>query len=96
MPEHNPLISSYVHLGKERRADEALHTLKKVDSLVKPIMRDRGWKVGQLAEFYPQEPSLLGMSHVRSLQARRWLISLPDRPQRGQREQNLSAAAAPR
>jgi len=28
---------------------------------VKPIMRKRGWKVGVLAEFYPEERNLLGM-----------------------------------
>ncbi|PHH78473.1 hypothetical protein CDD80_6816 [Ophiocordyceps camponoti-rufipedis] len=62
MPEHEPLVRSYVHLDRESRADEALHTLRKVASLVKPIMRARGWRVGQLAEFYPSDPSLLGLN----------------------------------
>lgn len=61
MPEYEGLVGSYVHLAKEPRANDALHTLKKVASLVKPIMRARGWKVGQLAEFYPTDPNLLGM-----------------------------------
>jgi hypothetical protein len=34
--------------------------LKRIASLVKPIMRARGWKVRELAEFYPQQQNLLG------------------------------------
>ncbi|KAH8899316.1 WLM-domain-containing protein, partial [Thozetella sp. PMI_491] len=36
--------------------------LKKIASLVKPIMRARGWKVGELAEFYPDQQNLLGLN----------------------------------
>lgn len=61
MHEHDALVSSYVHLAKLPRANEALHTLKKVASLVKPIMRARGWKVKELAEFCPNQQNLLGM-----------------------------------
>ncbi|KHN96849.1 zinc ion binding protein [Metarhizium album ARSEF 1941] len=60
MPEHEGLVGSYVHLAREPRASDALHALKKIASQVKPIMRARGWKVGQLAEFYPNETNLLG------------------------------------
>lgn len=60
MPEHDPLIGSYVHLAQFSRADEALRTLKRVASIVKPIMRVRNWKVKELAEFYPKEETLLG------------------------------------
>ncbi|KAG6016925.1 hypothetical protein E4U54_000086, partial [Claviceps lovelessii] len=59
MPEYESLVGAYVHLAREARAPEALVTLKKVASLVKPIMRARGWKVGQLAEFYPEQANLL-------------------------------------
>jgi len=34
--------------------------LRKAASMVKPMMRKRGWKVGTLAEFLPDEPQLLG------------------------------------
>ena len=61
MPELDPLIDGFSHLVEMRRGDEALTTLKKVASLVKPIMRQRGWRVGTLAEFYPPEKNLLGM-----------------------------------
>ena len=66
MREHESLVGAYVHLAREQRANEALHTLKKIASQVKPLMRARGWKVGQLAEFYPNETNLLGMFHLLS------------------------------
>ncbi|KUI70436.1 DNA-dependent metalloprotease WSS1 [Cytospora mali] len=60
--EYDALVISYSHLKKLPRQDEALHTLKKVASLVKPIMRARGWKVSELAEFYPDQQNLLGLN----------------------------------
>ncbi|KAI1740260.1 WLM-domain-containing protein [Xylaria scruposa] len=62
MPEVDPLIFSYSHLADFPRAADALHTLKKVASLVKPLMRARGWRVGELTEFYPNQPNLLGLN----------------------------------
>ncbi|KAG5939889.1 hypothetical protein E4U53_007712 [Claviceps sorghi] len=67
MPEYESLVGTYVHLAREARAAEALLTLKKVASLVKPIMRARGWKVGQLAEFYPEQANLLGLNVNRGM-----------------------------
>ncbi|KAL6877072.1 WLM domain-containing protein [Trichoderma novae-zelandiae] len=67
MPEHDPLVLSYSHLAQFRRANEALTILKKVASLVKPIMRNRGWKVRELAEFYPNETNLLGLNVNRGM-----------------------------
>lgn len=61
MTDHESLVGSYIHLAKEQRASDALHTLKKIASQVKPMMRARGWKVGQLTEFYPDQTNLLGM-----------------------------------
>ncbi|KAH7321319.1 WLM domain-containing protein [Stachybotrys elegans] len=62
MVEHDPLVFSYVHLAQFPRADDALRMLKKIASLVKPIMRARNWRVGELAEFYPDQPNLLGLN----------------------------------
>ncbi|CAF3447967.1 unnamed protein product [Fusarium graminearum] len=62
MSEHDALVLSYSHLAKFPRASEALQTLKKVASIVKPIMRARNWKVRQLAEFYPEQHNLLGLN----------------------------------
>ena len=64
MREHDALVLSYSHLKDLSREKEALHTLKKIASLVKPIMRARGWKVGELAEFYPDEHNLLGKGNL--------------------------------
>lgn len=65
MHEHDPLISEFQHENLRPRAAEALQSLRKVASLVKPIMRQRGWTVGILTEFYPQEQNLLGLNHDR-------------------------------
>lgn len=62
MREIDPVISAYEHLQEKPRQAEALRTLQKVASLVKPIMRQRGWKVGILTEFYPTENNLLGLN----------------------------------
>lgn len=51
---------SFSHLKEFPREKDALHTLKKIASLVKPIMRARGWTVKELAEFYPDQQNLLG------------------------------------
>lgn len=60
MPEHDALVLSYSHLKNFPREKDALHALKKIASLVKPVMRARGWKVRELAEFYPDQHNLLG------------------------------------
>ena len=61
MAEHDALVFEYSHLANLPREKEALHSLKKIASLVKPIMRARNWKVGTLAEFYPDQQNLLGV-----------------------------------
>jgi hypothetical protein len=60
MVELNALVLNYSHLKSFPREKEALHSLKKIASLVKPIMRARNWNVGTLAEFYPDQHNLLG------------------------------------
>ena len=61
--ELDPLVNQFEHESHRKRAAEALLILKKIASMVKPIMRQRNWFVGTLAEFYPAEASLLGMNH---------------------------------
>ncbi|OAX83951.1 hypothetical protein ACJ72_01692 [Emergomyces africanus] len=61
MREFDPLVAGFEHLKHKPREAEALTTLRKIASLVKPIMRQRGWRVGTLAEFYP-ERNLLGIN----------------------------------
>lgn len=60
--ELDPLVGQFHHLTSKPRPDEGLHILKRVASVVKPIMRVREWRVGTLAEFYPQDANLLGLN----------------------------------
>ncbi|KAL2007975.1 hypothetical protein VTN00DRAFT_7957 [Thermoascus crustaceus] len=60
--EFDPLIDEFQHDKSKPREAEALLMLRKVASLVKPIMRQRCWRVGALCEFYPQERNLLGLN----------------------------------
>ena len=62
MRELDPLVAEYQHDRHLPREAEALTSLRKVASLVKPIMRQRMWRVGTLCEFYPQEKNLLGLN----------------------------------
>lgn len=55
LKESEPLFNSYEHLQGLPRGDSALQMLRKIASLVKPIMRKRDWRVQVLAEFLPQE-----------------------------------------
>jgi hypothetical protein len=58
--EIGALIDEYSFLKGWAREKESSHIIRKLGSCVKPIMRKRGWKVGVLAEFYPEERNLLG------------------------------------
>ncbi|GAB1191938.1 WLM domain-containing protein [Aspergillus pseudonomiae] len=62
MREIDPLVIEYQHDRHRPRESEALTMLKKIASLVKPIMRRRTWKVGTLSEFYPHQQNLLGLN----------------------------------
>jgi DNA-dependent metalloprotease WSS1 len=55
-------FGEYTHLANLPQADYALHTLRKLASAVMPIMRKRGWRVGTLSEFYPDQANLLGLN----------------------------------
>lgn len=59
--EQDALVWEYVHLSGLPQELEALQMLRKVASLVKPMMRARAWEVGVLAEFYPEDEMLFGM-----------------------------------
>ncbi|EMD42291.1 hypothetical protein CERSUDRAFT_110816 [Gelatoporia subvermispora B] len=56
------LIKSFTHLKDRPKADKALPLLQRIASLVKPIMRKRGWVLPVLAEFFPESPNLLGLN----------------------------------
>lgn len=60
MIKPDSFVSEYQHETFRPQEAEALQRLRKVASLVKPIMKQRGWKVGILAEFWPSERNLYG------------------------------------
>jgi len=62
MREIDAHFDAYEHLKHLPKEGDALHMLRKAASMVKPMMRKRGWKVGTLAEFLPDEPQLLGLN----------------------------------
>ncbi|KAF1835404.1 WLM-domain-containing protein [Decorospora gaudefroyi] len=62
MKEIDAHFDAYEHLKHLPRDGEALLMLRKAASMVKPMMRKRGWKVRTLAEFLPDEPQLLGLN----------------------------------
>ncbi|CAI6271956.1 unnamed protein product [Periconia digitata] len=62
MREIDAHFDAYEHLKHLPKDGDALHMLRKVASMVKPMMRKRGWKVATLAEFLPDEPQLLGLN----------------------------------
>ncbi|KAF8973488.1 WLM domain-containing protein [Flammula alnicola] len=55
-------VQSFTHLKDRPHADKALHILQRIASLVKPIMRKRSWVLPVLAEFFPDNPNLLGLN----------------------------------
>lgn len=65
MLKTDTVILKYQHQMFRPREAEALEILRKVASLVEPIMRRRRWKVKLLAEFYPPKESLMGLNWSR-------------------------------
>ncbi|KAJ3778325.1 WLM domain-containing protein [Lentinula raphanica] len=62
MPE--VYVQSFTHLKDRKSADKALEMLQRIASLVKPIMRKHSWVLPVLAEFFPDNPNLLGKSRL--------------------------------
>lgn len=56
------LVETFTHLKGRPKSDDALPLLQRIASLVKPVMRKHDWKLPVLAEFFPNDPSLLGLS----------------------------------
>ncbi|KAH9486391.1 DNA-dependent metalloprotease WSS1 [Psilocybe cubensis] len=64
----NTYVLSFTHLKDQFDADKALHLLQRVASLVKPILRKRGWVIPVLSEFYPENPNLYGLNENKGQQ----------------------------
>lgn len=67
LQEHDSLFHSYEHLTGLPQPDEALKRLRKIASLVKPIMRKRGWQIQILTEFMPDDARLLGIHNYTTI-----------------------------
>jgi len=72
MRDIDNLFGEYVHLNQFPREAEALYMLRKAASCVKPMMRKRGWRVGRLSEFFPEQANLWGLNidHGRTIHLR--------------------------
>nr|GAT47439.1 predicted protein [Mycena chlorophos] len=56
-------VKSFTHVkGPPKQESRALEMLKRIASLVKPIMRKHGWVLPVLSEFFPQQSNLLGLN----------------------------------
>jgi hypothetical protein len=55
-------ISTITPLKRKLRSDEALLLLQKVATLVKPLMKNHGFKIKTLTEFFPKDRCLLGLN----------------------------------
>lgn len=60
MVENDPLIGGLYYERFRPQAAEALQQLRMVSFLVEPIMRRREFKIGTLAEFWPEDEGLRG------------------------------------
>ncbi|EMR11719.1 hypothetical protein PNEG_00153 [Pneumocystis murina B123] len=61
IPSLSP-IDKCVSLKSKKRNQEAYDLLKKIESLVMPIMKSRSLEVSVLAEFFPKNDALLGLN----------------------------------
>ncbi|KAG0285960.1 hypothetical protein BGZ96_009869 [Linnemannia gamsii] len=68
-PSTLDLISTFTCLTSKNNHEEAMRLLKKVATMVRPLMKAHGWKITTLAEFYTK--GLLGMNTNRG-----WKIQL--------------------
>ncbi|KAF7971404.1 hypothetical protein HWV62_21250 [Athelia sp. TMB] len=55
-------VITITHLKDRPKSDQALPMLRRIASLVKPIMRKHRWTLPVLAEFFPESPNLIGLN----------------------------------
>ncbi|SGY79369.1 BQ5605_C008g05113 [Microbotryum silenes-dioicae] len=56
-------VLEFTVLKSQPKADEALTLLRKIHSLVKPIMKKHRWTLPKLVEFFPKQSNLLGVNY---------------------------------
>ncbi|KAJ2766498.1 hypothetical protein IWQ57_004335 [Coemansia nantahalensis] len=62
MGKANDRIGAICVLKRRPGAEQALELLQRVAAQVRPIMHQRGWRVGLLREFYPKAANLHGLN----------------------------------
>ncbi|GAA6016109.1 hypothetical protein JCM10207_004447 [Rhodosporidiobolus poonsookiae] len=55
-------VGEFTVLKTQPGSERALELLRKIHSLVKPIMKKHGWYLPVLSEFFPKNPNLLGIN----------------------------------
>ncbi|KAI9099421.1 WLM domain-containing protein [Phlyctochytrium arcticum] len=70
MTVFNECIGEVKVLQRQDRKEEALELLKRVASIVKPVMKKRSWHVPVVREFLPTTPNLLGVNVNRGKEIR--------------------------
>lgn len=63
----NPHVSKVAVLQKKPNREDALELLKGIAHSISYLMRENGFKVGSLVEFYPRDKRLLGMNVNRGM-----------------------------
>ena len=74
-------VWEWQELKRQSNAAEARAMLERVAKQVQPLMRRKRWRVKRLREFYPKNPSLLGLNVNRGVEIR-VRLRLPGDPSR--------------
>ena len=69
-PEDPYQVWEFRELTREANREEARSMLERVCKQVQPLMRRRRWRVKRVREFYPRNPSLLGLNVNRGQEIR--------------------------
>lgn len=64
---NNPHVSKVAVLQRKPNKEDALQLLKDIARSISYIMKENGFKVGSLVEFYPRDKRLLGMNVNRGM-----------------------------
>ncbi|QLQ79623.1 hypothetical protein HG537_0C02700 [Torulaspora globosa] len=63
----NPHVAKVAVLQKKPNKEDALRLLKQIAHSISYIMKENGFKIGSLVEFYPRDRRLLGMNVNRGM-----------------------------
>jgi len=69
-PEDSYKVWVFKELVRQKNSNEARAILKRVTKQVQPLMKRRQWRVKLVREFYPKNPSLLGLNVNRGVEVK--------------------------